>query len=163
MQTTLPQIELSTKKPEIKIESPRPKIYIDQRECFADCNRRGISQFSQYCADLAFSDAAAGIDRIVSDGNFLADIAGGGTVEELAAQAMGGQCDFNMTTIPKHRPKIDFDIRPVKIDFNPGTIDSNFHRGHVENNFERGKVELYLAQKNFLEINWVKSKFDKVI
>ncbi|MEA1962362.1 MAG: DUF6470 family protein [Bacillota bacterium] len=158
LRTTQPQIELKTTRPELSIESPRPRMTIDQSQCFADVNRRGIVDFARYNAQQGASDAMAGIARRASEGDMLAKI-NGITVEQLCADsAYQGEIDYNIGTIPKQPPRIDWDIRPVTTDLKRGTVDLRLHRGTFENNFQRGKVETYLLQKNYLDITWTKAK-----
>ena len=155
LRTTKPQIELDIKEPRVQIHSPRPEIYIDQSQCFADAGKRSPLEFSWYYSDIARSDAAAGIDRIVSEGDMLAAIENGTTIADVAAMAVEENVDFNVTAIPKQPPKIDWNIQPVQIELERGSVDLKLHRGHIENNFQPGKINVYLAQKNFIEINWV--------
>ena len=163
LKTTLPAVELAIKEPQLKMESKRPVIHIDQTKCFADAGRRKPLDFAWYCADLARSDVAAAVDRIVSDGNYLAGIENGNSIPELAAASMDESIDFNVTFIPKQRPDIWFDLYPVNIDLDRGTVDLQLHRGEFDSNLQRGQVNAYLRQKNYININWEESRLNQVV
>jgi len=163
LRTTHPKIELTTQKPELKIHSPRPKLYIDQRQCFADAGRRTPSEFTRYYADLAWQDGLQAIGEIAFEGDMLGQIEKGVTVADIAASKMYDMADFNMTTIPKQPPKIDWDIRPVEIEVIPGRLDLKLHPGNVEKHLERGTVEVYIEQQNYLKISWYDPKLNITI
>ncbi len=155
LKTTLPKIELDIQKPELNIHSPDPKIYIDQKACFADMDRKTPDLFGADNAQYARNEGFEAIGEIAAEGDLLAQIEKGATIEEVAGHAMDKELDFNVTTIPKQTPKIEFDTRPVEIDVNRGRVDLQLQGGRVENLFEWGKVNAYLEQKNYLNITWV--------
>lgn len=157
MQTTQPQIELTIEEPKLEIHSPRPKVYIDQRECFADKDRRTPEAFSAYWAGIAKNKAIEAIATISSEGDMLGQIERGITIEDIAAQAMDNMVDFNVTAVPKQPPKIEADVRPVEVKLHRGTVDLKLHRGRVEHNFQWGKVNVYIEQQNYLKISWEES------
>ena len=163
LRTTMPKVELQIKKPEIKIHSPRPVLHIDQTQCFADAGKRTPSDFAAYYAEMAWSDSMEGIARRAQEGDMLAQIHKGYTIEKLAAQNLGEIADFNVTAIPKQPPRVWFDTYPVQFEFDPGYVETRLQMGTVEGNLQWGKVNIYLRQKNYLEINWVEnSKVDLI-
>ncbi len=163
LRITKPQINLEIKEPELHIRSLRPVLHIDQTQCFADAGKRTLSAFTAYYADRGWADALEGIARRAQEGDMLAQIHKGYTIEKLAAQNLGEIADFNVTAIPKQPPRVWFDTYPVQYEFNPGDVDTRLQRGRVEGYFQWGKVNIYLRQKNYLEINWVEdSKVDLI-
>lgn len=162
LQTTPPQIELDIQEPEIEIHSPRPRLHIDQRECFADMDKRTPEVFSRYWTGIAINKAFEAVGTISSEGDSLGQIERGITIENLAQYVMDNMVDFNVTAIPKQPPKIEADVRPVEFNLRRGTVDSRLNRGQVEHNFEWGKVNAYLRQKNYLNITWEESKISKM-
>lgn len=163
LKTTLPAVELDIKEPRLKMESKRPVIHIDQTQCFADAGKRKPLDFAWYCADLARSEAAAGIDRIVSDGNYLSQIDIGSSVPELAAASMDESVDYNLTAIPKQRPDIWFDLYPVRFELDRGIVDLQLQRGQFDSELQQGKVSAYLRQQNYIKIDWEESRLNQVI
>jgi hypothetical protein len=64
----------------------------------------------------------------------------------------------NVTAVPKHRPKISFEVYPVKISYEMGDIIYEFVPGRIENNFQWGSVEVYMQQMNSVEISLEEEK-----
>lgn len=160
LRTTGPQIELSIKEPELKLHNPRPRVYIDQRRCFADMEKRTLDEFLRYHAQLGREKALQAIGDIAEEGDMLASIEKGVKLEDIAEKGFGEAADFNVTAIPKQMPDIVWDVRPVEIEFIPGEVELELRRGRVENLFEPGKVEVYLEQKNYIKIDWVGENLD---
>jgi hypothetical protein len=160
LETTLPVVELDIKKPQIRIESPRPVLHIDQTQCFADAGKRKPLDFARYCSDQAQNDLAAGIDRIVEEGNMLGQIENGNSIPQLAAESAGDNLDFNVTAIPKQRPDIRFDIYPVKIELSRGSVNLQLQRAKYESNLQRGQVSAYMLQQNYIKVNWQESQLN---
>jgi hypothetical protein len=163
LHTTHPKVELNTQKPELKMHSLRPKLYIDQSQCFADAGRRTPSEFTRYYADLAWQAGLQAIGEIAAEGDMLGQIEKGITIADIAASKTYDMADFNMTTIPKQPPKIDWDIRPIEIEVIPGHLDLKYHPGTVEKHLQRGKVEVYIEQQNYLKISWHDPKINLTI
>lgn len=162
LQSTLPVIELDIKEPMVEIHSPRPKVYIDQTRCFADAGKRTPEEFARYNADLAYSEGMQAIGDIAAKGDMLAAIEKGYTIEQMAADAMNNQADFNVTAIPKQPPKIDWDIRPVDVKLNRGSVDLRLNQGRIENHTQYAQITTYLRQKNYLQIDWIDNKIDTI-
>lgn len=154
LQITKPQIELDIQKPELEMHSPRPRLHIDQRECFADMDKRTPAAFREYLTGIAKNKGFEAIEIISSEGDSLGHLENKITIEDLAAQVMDNMVDFNVTAVPKQPPKIEADVRPVEFNFRRGTVDLRLNRGRVENNFEWGKVNAYIRQQNYLNISW---------
>ncbi|MBO8159041.1 DUF6470 family protein [Thermosyntropha sp.] len=160
LKTTLPKINLEIKEPKLNMHISHPKVYIDQRRCFADVERRSLPDFISYYAQLGREQVLRAIGDIAEEGDSLAAIEKGVTIEELAEKGFGEPADFNVTAVPKQPPEITWDVRPVEIEFIPGQVDLELVRGKVENYFEPGKVEVYIAQQNYIKIDWVGDKID---
>lgn len=155
-----PEIELRTEKPELRLHSPRPKVYIDQRRCFADMEKRTLDEFLRYHAQLGREQALRAIGDIAQEGDMLARIEKGVRLEDVAEEGFGEMADFNVTAIPKQPPDITWEVHPVEVEFIPGRVEVELRRGQVENHFEMGKVEVYLEQKNYIRIDWVGENLD---
>lgn len=161
LETSAPAVQIQTSRRELEIEAPMPVLHIDQSQCFADAGLRNNEYFKEYCSQLSYSDYAQGLDRVVSEGHALANIENGVTIAQVAFNRCNPSPDpFTVTAIPKQPPRTWFDTFPVSYRFTPSKVDVNLRRGQVENHFERGSVNVYLAQKNYLEINWIQGKYD---
>lgn len=155
-----PEIELRIEKPELRLHSPRPKVYIDQRRCFADMEKRTLDEFMRYHAQLGREQVLQAIGDIAEEGDMLARIEEGVRLEDLAEKGFGEGADFNVTAIPKQPPDITWEVHPVEVEFVPGRVDLELKRGRVENYFTPGQVEVYLEQKNYIRIDWVGENLD---
>lgn len=160
LKTTQPSIELTIKKPELKLHSPLPKVYIDQRRCFADMEKRTLDDFLRYYAQLGREQALKAIGDIAEEGDLLASIEKGVTIEEISDKGFGEVADYNVTAIPKQPPDITWDVRPVEAELIRGEVDLQLNRGRVENLFEPGKVTVYIEQQNYIKIEWVGERLD---
>lgn len=158
LRTVQPQIELTIKKPELRLHSSPPKVYIDQRQCFADMEKRSLADFISYYAALGREQVLRAIGDMAEEGDMLAAIEKGMTIEEMAEKGFGEMADFNVTAVPKQPPDISWDVRPVEVQLVPGEVDLKLNRGRVENLFEPGRVEAYIRQQNYLKIEWVGEK-----
>jgi len=163
LKTTLPKIELKIEEPEIRIQAPLPRIYINQRKCFVACSRRSFLEFAWHYADLARSDCLEAIGRISAEGDMLAAVEKGFTIEELAAEAGYEQDSSGVEGAPAGRPSIKAETYPVNMEFKKGKVSLKLYPGRVQKDFQRGKTEAYLAQVNFIKISWVRDGFDEVV
>ena len=158
---TNPQIEIQTSPRKLEIQAPMPVLHIDQSECFADAGLRNNEQFRQYCSQLAYNDFSSGLNRVVSEGQILANFEKGGSISLVSFNRCNPPPDyFTVTAIPKQPPRTWVDTFPVSFRFTPAIIDLKLNWGTVDNNFDWGRVNVYVAQQNYLNINWTAEKLD---
>lgn len=150
-----PRLELDIREAKLNIHSELPKISIDQTECFADMDRRTLSQLLRYLEELAWEAGLEGIGKIAQEGDMLGAIEDGITVGDIAFMNNPQPVDFNVDCIPKHRPRIEFELHPVEYQLNRGQVGVNLVRGDVRLNLDWGKVQVYLRQWPWLEIEYV--------
>lgn len=163
LKTQQPQINMNSSRPEVKIESPKPQITIDQRDCFKSYFKMNINDLTAYFADKGYQDCIEGIQRRVNEGHELASIEKGGSIAGIAVNKMDRTLEFAIKSLPENPPRIEAVIQPVQIDFIPADINIQFQRGSVENRFQWGKVNVYLEQQNYIKINWIDNKVEKVV
>jgi len=157
-----PQLELQIEKPQLEIHSPRPVLHIDQTQCFADMNKRTPAAFAAYYASQGWSDSFQGIARLAMEGDSLGRIENNYSLIDLAMQDLGETADFNVTAIPKQPPRVWADTYPVEFNFQRGTVKGTLHQNKTEGNFQRGQVNIYIRQQNYLQIDWIDSKVDRI-
>ena len=164
-ETTMPELNLQIENPEIKIETTQPKVYIDQTEAFADVGLKKPERFSKDNAMEAERLMMQSIARIANQGDQLTEIQNVSDDTVIANQAFENafgqfEYDWGYTHIPKSGPE----FTPVKgeVNFNlkRGYVSGQLEKGTVDHDFRRGKVDIYLRQKNSLEINVVEDRFD---
>ncbi|MGS0763304.1 DUF6470 family protein [Syntrophomonas curvata] len=161
LHTSHPRLEMKTRPGQLTMESPRPDLHIDQSKCFADAGLRSPEILRDYIASQALSDFMEGVGEVVSEGDALAQITGT-SIADIAATCLDTNYVFDAKAIPQQRPDIRFDIYPVKIDYQPADADVRLRQGRVESNLERGKVEVYLRQKNYVEIRYAGENYNTV-
>lgn len=158
LQKTLPALEINSTHPRVEIHSPRPRVYIDQRQCFADAGLRTPGDFARHCAQIAVSQGLQAIGEISGQGDRLAGIEKGYTLEQMAADLMDSAADFNVTAIPKQPPRCEWDTRPVEVTLHRGAVDTKLHQGRIENHTRHRPVDIYLRQMNHVQIDWVENR-----
>lgn len=159
-------MELNIQHPKLEIRTQKPKIKIDQSAAWAERGLKNFLDLSRETAQLAKQAAAQGIERVVRQGNELAAIEN--ETDPIPIQAEENafelfKVDYNLGTMPKSGP----DIQLIR-----GKVDTELHRGKVnlqvkvnkpEINYTRGKVDIYLRQKNSIDIRYVGDSFDKKV
>ncbi|WP_066505906.1 DUF6470 family protein [Abyssisolibacter fermentans] len=162
MQIRQPKGKLSIQHTDTSFEvtSEKPRIIIDQYQCFAESGLKNNIDLSKDNSQYSKQKAIEGIRRRVEDGNRLANIKKGmpNAITELATKnCHGPKKEFNMITMPRSRPKIDV-TGYINIKWNMGTTDINCERKEPIVNLNRGKVDIYIRQKNNIEIRFIDEK-----
>ncbi|MGI6488882.1 MAG: hypothetical protein GX964_02770 [Syntrophomonadaceae bacterium] len=160
METSPPRVELDITRARVEMHSSRPRIHIDQSECFADMERRTPLEFSWYWSGLAREAALNGIGEIAEEGDQLAAIEGGPTIADIALANTDDYVEWNIDFIPKHRPRIEFELQPVEFNPVPGRVDLHLNRGRVYTELDWGRVDVYLRQQPYLKIEYLGQNYD---
>ena len=163
--TTLPKLNLQIEKPELQMESTQAKVYIDQTEAFADAGLKKPERFMRDNVQEAQRLMLQGIARVASQGNQLADIQNVSDDTVIANQAYENafgqfEYDWGYTHIPKSGPKYNPVKGELNISLKKGNVTGQVEKGTVDHDFRRGKVDIYLRQRNSLEIEAVQDRFD---
>lgn len=161
-----PDVNMNTQHPKVEIDSELPKVQIDQYQSFADAGLKNFLDLTREAAQLGKQAAMRGIERRVRQGNELADIQNGFGAIPRQAQENAFELfnkEFNIGTVPKSRPKIDLIEGKVNIQVHEGKVNMDVKVNRPTIDYTRGKVDIYLRQKNSIEIQYIGSKFDKVV
>ncbi|MDK2919036.1 MAG: hypothetical protein PWQ37_1769 [Candidatus Petromonas sp.] len=168
MEITQPKadINMNTEHPRIEIHSEQVRVQIDQYQCFAEAGLKNYLDLTKETVQLAKQAAMQGIERIVRQGNELAAIENGldpipNQAEENAFELF--KKEFNFDLIPKSRPKIDFKGGTVDIKVHEGKVNMDIKVNKPQINYTPGKVEIYLRQKNSIDIQYVGGNMDTKI
>lgn len=141
-------------KAEVKIQSQIGQVVVDN-----DPTRQamGVFDFRELAKKAANSGQAtvlAGIRRRVTEGNMMADIHKHGPVisklAEMSTQSEQLQVEVKATPPAKVTYKPGF--LDIEADIIPDKYDISFY--NCELNLQSANVEVYLRQKNYLEITW---------
>jgi hypothetical protein len=161
LHTVHPRLEANTQPAQLTMESPGPVLHIDQSKCFADAGLRSPEDLKDYLIDLALSDLLEGVGRVASEGDALAQI-NGTSIADIAATCLDTNFVFDVKAIPQQPPEIRFDIYPVKVDYQPAQVNTRLIRGRVDSSLDWGRVEVYLRQKNYVQIRYAGENYNTV-
>ncbi len=159
-------VSMHTEHPKVEIDNKFPKVKIDQYECFAERGMKNYLDLTKETVQLAKQSAMQGIERRVRQGNELAAIENGRNpiarqAEENAFELFNKE--FGLDFIPKSRPRIELIEGKPKITVHEGKVNIDVKVNKPIINYTRGKVDIYLRQKNSIDIQYVGEKIDKQI
>jgi len=156
-------VQMHTELPKVEIRKEPIRIQIDQYACFAEAGLKNVFDLTGENAEYSYRQAMAGIERIVRQGNDLADIHL--NTNPIADQAEENAYELyvhegNFDIIPKSRPKIDFVGGDLDIRLKEGGTDMKVRVNKPIIQYQPGKVEIYLRQKNSIHIEYVGKRLD---
>ncbi|SKC55899.1 DUF6470 family protein [Maledivibacter halophilus] len=159
-------LNMHTEHAKVEINSENPKVIIDQYQCFAEAGLKNILDLTRETAQISKQAALKGIERRVSQGNQMADIHKDyNPIAEMAdynAFELFNR-EFNFGLIPKSRPKIDIIEGNVDIKVHEGKANMDVKINRPQVDYTRGKVEIYLRQKNSIDIQYIGENVDRKI
>lgn len=175
MQSTFAQIGIETSRGEMQIEQRHadmmmeqpmaeliidrrpPRLTIDQTRAFEDVNLKSVFRMTEDVAQAGYQQAMNAIARISQEGDELMMIEHGFSALHSQAErnSLPPMADFNIGWIPS--------LNSVKINYDPGDTRINWktHPVNIEVtpnkpviNYYPGKTNIFLAQKNTLNIDF---------
>lgn len=157
---------IETEQVKVTVESTLPKVKIDQKRAFSESGLKGVLETVKDNAQRGVNIMIQKIDRIVQEGNQFADIQNGVDVvaenaDENAFSQFNG--DLNIVTMPSSGPDIEVEEGKNEIKVTGGQVDIKTTPHKPEHDYKQGKVDIYMRQRNSLEIKAVGDKFDKKI
>lgn len=143
---------------EMTIEHHPSSLNINQDQAWNELNRKQPSVFSADMAEFARNEGYEAISEIAEEGDQLAKIEnkGDAIVSIANEKACPPPANFNIAFIPSYGS--------VQIRYNPSEIHVDWKRGGIEleatqpetiHNYTPGKTEVYLRQKQQLQIDFV--------
>ena len=138
-----PRLQMDISHPKIEMNPELSRIEIDQQQCF---NESGLMDYKtltdQYAAE-GKQAVFSGIARRVSEGNMLANIAGGGNaIAEIARSNSFDNNEYDIDIAPKSRPTIQVIEGHLDIRVEEGHVSMNGERIPVEISYQSGKVDI---------------------
>lgn len=157
LKSPLPKIEIETTPGSLNAHITLPKIEIDQSQCFSESGLKGPLELIAENATNSVSAMYESVGRIAEQGDQLTII--NKNANPIAEQAFYNafdqfERDFNMVTMPKSRPKITLIEGKVTFDPTPTKVNISAKLTKPEMNYQPGKVEVYLRQKNSIDIRF---------
>jgi hypothetical protein len=160
---TIPaRLEMETIPAQLNLHSPRPQLHIDQSRCRASQGYKNNDFFIQDTVSFSRGQAAAGIGRRAYEGDYMAEIEKGNRLEDLALDAPASEAGSSAAGTPTEPPEMYFDVLPLEANYQPGDVEINFTPARVEPTYLPGQVDIYVRQKNYLNIDWVGQNYDRV-
>lgn len=147
----------------LQVRTEKPKVLIDQYECFAAVGFKNPLDLARDEAQRAYQQVLQFIAETAQDGDRLAQIhKGGNPVIDIAVRKSLRQAQIDVGEFPVPQPKFDV-VGSVNVDWIPGnlTFDSELHPVSYE--VTPHKVNIYLEQKNSIDIEYVGSNLDRRI
>ncbi len=155
LHTEKPVLQISTSKASLEIKSRPPDLDIDQSVCYTSGLHMDIDEFARYFARKGQQACLEGTARRAQEGRRMAEIHNPGALKQIVASRQRAQDDYPYLEMkPAPPPEIEFEIYPLQMRYTPGEVRIESTSGYVENNFQRGYVEVYLDQKNMIDINY---------
>lgn len=154
-------MELKAQEPELKIKMSDAVLLIDQRQCFAEAGLKGIQEINREYAAKGHRAALKGIARIAREGKELADIHKGPAIVKQAKRRFASRIkEVRYDMIPKSRPKITVIPKEVTGEFKKGYVEINTEKIKPDIDYHLGKLDIYLRQKNNIQIQFVGKNVD---
>lgn len=157
-----PDFEMHTVQSQIQIKREPLQIKIDQSQCFNESglmNNVALMEDNTARGQQAFIE---GIARQVSEGNQMTMIENGANM--IAEIAYGNSFEireYDIGTMPKSKPKIDFVGGTMDIKVDEGYVQTRFKPNMPQIDYEVGGVETTLSQQPSISITYVGENIDK--
>lgn len=153
--------EMRIEDPKLDIHTEQVKVIIDQQQCF---NESGLKDFETLSRDHAMEGKQAvfeGIGRRVNEGNMKGDIKNGGNaIAEIAFNSFFTHHVFDIESMPKSRPKIDFVGGTVDIRVDEGFVEMESKAYTPIIDVQIGDVEIFMKQKPEIKVEYVGNEVD---
>jgi hypothetical protein len=147
--------DIKTQGPDISISNNFPEIDIDTSACWADIGYLSPCEFGIQSFHKAVEEVDEYIYGKVAEGNALADIEKGITVQDAAYdEATPEPREVNVDIVPKSRPRISVREGVVTTDFTPGRVLVSVDT-YMEFEFKRASVNISLAAQPYINIKAV--------
>ncbi|MDF2804113.1 MAG: hypothetical protein K0S61_4016 [Anaerocolumna sp.] len=153
--------QMSIDHPKMEIHSEQVKVQIDQQQCF---NESGLKDFATLTRDNAAEAKQAcfeGIARRVGEGNRMANIKNrSDAIAEIAFSNSFTQHVFDIVSMPKSRPKIDFIGGTVDITAHEGSVGIQSKINMPIIDVQVGDVEIFSKQYPEIKFEYTENKVD---
>ncbi|MGJ7909841.1 DUF6470 family protein [Neobacillus sp. LXY-1] len=148
---------------EMNIERTPSKLVVDQEEAWEQLGFKSLTVLKAEFIENAKQDGLQAIAEIAEKGDQMAAIQNktDAIVAQAAEKANPQPADFNIAFIPSPGSvKIQFTPAEVHISWKPGGAEINSIQNKPIHNYTPGKTEIYLRQKQGLEIDFVGGNID---
>lgn len=170
MQIEKPQMNINVRKPQIQIDSEisklevktkLPAVKIDQSKAMAELGSKNDKELTSNYAQLGKKAIQEAIAKYISEGDRMAKSQQKNAKEiaDIARENFDNKDhkEFKVGLTPKS--KVEFKVEgDIQINYKKGKMDIKANLGDVSMNYKRGKVNIYMKQKNTIDIRFVDQK-----
>jgi hypothetical protein len=157
-------IEMRQKHARIIINREPLQLIIDQRQCFNESGRMDPTALADHIAQLGEQAFTDGIARIIDEGDRMARFEeGGDAFAEIAYNNSYPVYEFNMVTMPRSRPKIDFIGGNLDIQVEEGYVEFKVTPRSPQVEYTPGKVDIRLKQHPDISFEYIGDNIDSRI
>jgi hypothetical protein len=151
--------ELNIVDPSLDIHTEHVKVQIDQTQCFNESGLKNMEALTRDFAAQGKQAALEGISRRSQEGDRLAAISNGGNaIAEIALSNRFTTHVFDIDTMPKSRPTIDFIGGTVDIVVHDGYVDVQSQKNKPVIDVQLGDVEVSMLQYQDIKFEYVEDK-----
>jgi hypothetical protein len=149
-----PGFEIETKMAKLDTTYRKGDQEIDQSQAWEALGKGSVFQFTDKVASESKQLALQGIAKRVEYGNRLAAIhRGGNPIADHAVEGVFEDFKFNYEgPFTTHNLNISYTPNKPESSYEPGYVKTNVQVNHPEINYTPGKLDIYLAQRNSIEM-----------
>lgn len=137
-------LNLHVKPEKLEVDIQGPFLDIDQADTWESMGYSSFVRFQKLVAEQGYNIALDGIERMVREGDRMADLPEAeNAIPAIAEAAAWPEKDYNVGLIPSEKPKITFS-GGINIRYNPAEVQVNAKAKSAEIWAERPEVEVYL-------------------
>lgn len=156
-------LETTTTPMQVSVEGEAFHVEIDQSRCFAEAGLKNILEVIRDYAQEGRAALLEGIGRRAAEGTQMAAIDKGRRIEDIIAEkTLPRLAQSVLTFIPQSRPEISF-VGGKTYKIEPGETNTKITANLPTHDYTPGSVRIYPTQYPELQIDWVPSKFDKLV
>ena len=151
-------LDLNIVEPQLEMASVAPKLKIDQSQCFYEIGLKDMGRFMRDAVAYSRAQLAKGVQRVVSQGNALADIHL--NQDPIPQQARynafeSNLKEFNYGVVPKSRPKITVERGDVNYRLKRGRVENNTKAVQVQSYYQPWRIQYYVKQYDRVDISYI--------
>lgn len=155
------KLQIESEPARLNARTRHAQVRIDQSRCFSEAGLKSVWELSDEFAERGRQAVLQAIAQTVSEGNRMAMIkVKTDAIGEIAAsKVFRPPDDYNITLMPKSRPKIDF-VGGISFNPKPGRINISFGTNPVEINATAPSISFYWQRQPSFSFKFVGKNID---
>ena len=160
IQQSRASLEITRERNGLSIRSNPIRVRINSEAARASAGLKNMTRLVRDHASAARSIAMSGIQRIVEEGNQMADIhVSGKVIANVAASNMTVMAETALTFMPSERPEISYAGGDIEIRFVPDKLHFSWNINKVNTQFVPPEFEIMITQWPELIIEYIGEPF----